>query len=117
MSIPKRKSGFNQQPREFPRDVMLKLPTNEECCTAEETIFWNQTMLMAQNGKSPREVAEFAANGLDDPMLTRAYPVIREALRRWAEMGDHWQDYDSVGKQPEPPRQDWYEPKELWPAS
>jgi hypothetical protein len=23
--------------REFPRDVMLKLPTNEECCTVAET--------------------------------------------------------------------------------
>jgi hypothetical protein len=63
-------------------------------------------------------VAEFAARGLDDPMLSRAYPVIREAIRRWAAMGEVWQDYDH----PEsltvvaPMTADWYDPKELWPT-
>ena len=72
---------------------------------------------MAKDGKTPREIAEYVATGLDDPMLVRAYPVIREAMRKWAEMGDHWQDYDSVGSQTSLPRQDWNEPKELWSTS
>jgi hypothetical protein len=113
--MPSNRRAF-PKPREFPRDIMLKLPSPEECCTAEETIFWNQTMQMAKDGATPIRIAEFAATGLDDPMLARAYPTIREAMRRWAAMGDVWQDYDSVGKQAEPPRQDWNEPKELWPT-
>jgi hypothetical protein len=105
--------------REFPRDVMLKLPSSEECCTVEETIFWNQTMQLAQSGKRPREVAEFAASGLDDPMLVRAYPVIRDAMRKWAAMGDVWQDFETPETTATSVRTDasWYEPAELWPAS
>jgi hypothetical protein len=103
--------------REFPRDVMLKLPSAEECCTAEETIFWNQTMQLAQGGARPRVVAEFAAHGLDDPLLVRAYPTIREAIRKWAEMGDVWQDYErpaQFSSQVLP--EHWDEPAELWPT-
>jgi hypothetical protein len=112
-----RSNRYKEPKREFPRDVMLKLPSPEDCCNAEETIFWNQTMQMAKDGKTPREVAEFAATGLYDPMLVRAYPVIREAIRKWAEMGDSWKDYDSVGTLKAAPQENWYEPKELWPAS
>ena len=70
------------------------LPSLEECCTPEEQAFWLKTFVMAERGKTPREVAEFAATGLDDPMLSRAYPYIREAMRKWARMGDTWADYD-----------------------
>ena len=118
MTIPRRFKK-PEPSREFPRDVMLKLPSAEECCTPAETLFWNQTMQLAQSGKSPRDVAEFCAQGLDDPLLVRAYPVIREAMRKWAEMGDVWQNYDRPGNltaAPVLPAQDWYEPEELWPA-
>ena len=105
------------KPREFPRDVMLKLPSAEECCTPAETLFWNQTMQLAQGGARPRVVAEFAANGLDDPNLVRAYPIIREAIRKWAEMGDVWQDYDQPAQLSSPVfPEHWDEPAELWPA-
>jgi hypothetical protein len=105
--------------REFPRDVLLKLPSLEECCTVAETVFWNQTMKLAQSGQRPRQVAEFAAHGLDNPLLSRAYPVIREAMNKWAEMGDFWQDYDRPGALTVQAKvaSDWYEPEELWPAS
>jgi hypothetical protein len=114
MTIPRRFKK-SESVREFPRDVMLKLPTNEECCTVAETVFWNQTMQLAQGGARPRIVAEFAASGLDDPMLVRAYPVIRDAIRKWAAMGDVWQDYDS----PSPVAavvlaEHWDEPADLW---
>ena len=115
MTIPRRFKK-PEAGREFPRDVMLKLPSAEECCTVAETIFWNQTMKMAQAGKRPREVAEFAATGLDDPLLSRAIPTIREAVRKWAAMGDVWQDYDWEPSSPAPSN-NWYEPEELWPAS
>ena len=97
------------KPREFPRDVMLKLPSDADCCTVEETMFWNQTMLMAQNGSRPREVAEFAASGLDDPMLARAYPFIRDAMRKWAEMGDVWQHYGNQGPDSQEVPAAWYQ--------
>ena len=106
-------------PREFPRDVMLKLPSAEECCTAEETIFWNQTMQLAQGGARPRVVAEFVAHGLDDPMLVRAYPTIREAIRKWAEMGEVWQDYERPAQLSSVSAvlaEHWDEPAELWPT-
>ena len=107
------------KPREFPRDLMLKLPSPEDCCTVAETVFWNQTMLMAQSGTTPRNVAEFCAQGLDDPLLVRAYPVIRDSIRRWAEMGDTWQDFDQPAPQQTAtkPTDNWYEPIELWPDS
>lgn len=81
-------------PREFPRDVMLKLPSSDECCTVAETEFWNRTLQMAMNGSRPREVAEYAATALDGPMLVRAYPVIREALNKWVAMGNNWLNWD-----------------------
>ena len=80
--------------REFPRDVVLHLPSLEECCTPAETAFWVVTLRMALDGKTPMEVAEFAATGLDNPLLSRAHQVIREAMRKRARMGDTWADYD-----------------------
>ena len=83
--------------REFTREqreVMLKLPSLEECCTPQEFAFWYQTFRMGQNGSTPREIAEFAARGLDDPMLSRCRHEILEAMRRWARMGDTWAPYD-----------------------
>jgi hypothetical protein len=106
--------------REFPRDVMLKLPSAEECCTVAETVFWNQTMQLAQGGARPRVVAEFAAHGLDDPLLVRAYPTIRAAMNKWAEMGEVWQDYDQPGILTPvqiKTEESWYEPAELWPTT
>ena len=112
--MPRRRT--QQEPvRAWPRAIVLKLPSNEECCTPAETVFWNQTMQMALNGSRPREVAEFAATGLDDPLLSRAIPTIREAVRKWAAMGDVWQDYDWEPSSPAPSN-NWYEPEELWPA-
>ena len=90
--MPSNRRAF-PKPREFPRDVLLKLPSAEDCCTPEETAFWKQTLQLAQGGARPRVVAEFAAHGLDDPNLVRAYPVIREAMVKWATMGDSWLDY------------------------
>jgi hypothetical protein len=119
MTIPRRFKK-PEAGREFPRDVMLKLPSAEECCTVEETIFWNQTMQLAQSGKRPREVAEFAASGLDDPMLVRAYPVIREAMRKWAAMGDVWQEYSHNPLKPSIEEQvveSWYDQNEPFPAA
>jgi hypothetical protein len=105
--------------REFPRDVMLKLPSAEECCTVAETVFWNQTMQLAQGGARPRVVAEFAAHGLDDPLLVRAYPTIRAAMNKWAEMGEVWQDYDRPGELSVQSKvvSDWFEPREFFPAA
>jgi hypothetical protein len=94
MTMPRR-SSKPEPLREFPRDVVLRLPTNRDCCTPEETAFWKQTLSMTMNGKTPREVAEFAASGLDDPMLVRAYNTIRDATRRWARMGDTWAPWDN----------------------
>jgi hypothetical protein len=91
-----RKKGSTKS-SQFPddhREVLLKLPDLDECCTPAETAFWQVTLGMALNGKTPREVAEFAAQGLDDPMLSRAYPQIREALSKWARMGDTWAPWD-----------------------
>jgi hypothetical protein len=72
------------------------LPSEEECCTPAENEFWSRTFVMAASGKSPRQVAEFAATGLDNPLLSRAYPVIRDAISRWAFMGEHWRDWDAT---------------------
>ena len=111
MTIPRRFKK-PEPSREFPRDVMLKLPSAEECCTPAETVFWNQTMQLAQNGSRPRDVAEFCAQGLDDPLLYRAYPTIRKAMTKWAEMGDAWQNYDQPGTLSPPPTvpvSDWYD--------
>jgi hypothetical protein len=77
------------------RDLLLKLPSLEECCTPPETEFWTTTLNMALSSRRPREVAEFAATGLDNPLLVRAYPYIREAIRRWALMDDTWISWDS----------------------
>jgi hypothetical protein len=72
----------------------VDLPSEEECCTPAEMSFWQTTISMSLSGRSPREVAEFAATGLDDPMLVRAHPQIREALAKWARMGDTWAPWD-----------------------
>jgi hypothetical protein len=49
--------------------------------------------------------------------LVRAYPTIRAAMNKWAEMGEVWQDYDQPGT-PTPVQikteESWYEPADLW---
>ena len=74
--------------------VLPTLPTDAECCTPAEHAFWSETFRMAVAGRPPREVAEYAARGLDDPELVRAHPVIRDAMYRWARMGDCWAPWD-----------------------
>jgi hypothetical protein len=71
------------------------LPSDDERCTPAEQAFWSQTFSRMEAGHSPREVAEFAATGLDNPILARAYPAIREALTKWARMGDCWAPWES----------------------
>ena len=93
-----RKKGSRTSQGQFPsehREVLLKLPSIEDCSTAAETEFWQVTLGMALFGKSPREVAEFAATGLDNPLLSRAHTNILEAIRLWARMGDTWAPWDN----------------------
>lgn len=95
------------------RDILERLPPLEDCCTPAEILFWNQTRQMAMDGARPRDVANFAATGLDDPLLTRAYHHIRETIRKWAMMDQVWMDWDSDIFKPaskSKPIQPWTEP-------
>jgi hypothetical protein len=94
VSIPRRNRRQTSQFPQEHREVLLKLPALEECCTPAETEFWQITLGMSLAGKTPREVAEFAATGLDDPMLSRAHADIRDAMHRWVRMGDTWAPWD-----------------------
>jgi hypothetical protein len=94
VSLPRRSRKQTSQFPEEHRDVLLKLPSLEECCTPAEVAFWHEVLRMSISGSTPREVAEFAANGLDDPMLSRSHPQIREALSKWARMGDTWAPWE-----------------------
>lgn len=94
MSLPRRsRKQTSQFPQEH-RDVLLKLPSLDECCTPQEIAFWQATLGMALSGSTPREVSEFAAAGLDEPLLSHSCSQIRTALTKWARMGDTWAPWD-----------------------
>ena len=94
MPKPRSRTSRSQFPSEH-REVPLKLPSVEDCCTPAETEFWQVTLGMALFGKTPRDVAEFAATGLDNPLLSRCRTNILDAIRLWARMGDTWAPWDN----------------------